>query len=119
MATSEQRKEWNKKYYQRTKHLHNEARYARRDKIRQESREWVREYKSTLKCVRCGFDHPAALDFHHIDSTTKSRDISGMITSGYTIEQIKQEINKCEVLCANCHRIEHFGMGEQRKMGLE
>ena len=37
---------------------------------KQGKEEWVK-FKSTLKCTVCGFDHPAALDFHHVDPTKK------------------------------------------------
>lgn len=58
------------------------------------------------KCKRCGFDkHPAALEFHHTDPTIKKFEI-GMVANK-SWESIKEEILKCELLCANCHRIEH------------
>jgi hypothetical protein len=68
-------------------------------------RKWFYDIKSKLKCERCGFSHPAALDFHHKDPTQKSFGISANKHIGE--EKILKEIEKCEVLCANCHRIEH------------
>lgn len=59
-------------------------------------------YKSTLKCVRCGENHPACLDFHHRDPTQK-KDISQMVRNGTSLDLIKVEIAKCDVLCKNCH----------------
>ncbi len=73
-----------------------------------EIKEWYREYKSTLSCVRCGQDHPATLQFHHPDSDDKEFEVSRAVTDGHSIESILSEINKCEVLCANCHSIEHW-----------
>ena len=70
-------------------------------------REWFLELKKGLKCNRCGFSHPAALDFHHINPTTKSFRRSDVSPSEKNREKILDEIKKCEVLCANCHRIEH------------
>jgi hypothetical protein len=65
------------------------------------------EYKKTLKCSRCGFnEHPSALDFHHIEDN-KEFDIGKMAGHGYSFKRIKEEIDKCIVLCANCHRIHH------------
>lgn len=64
------------------------------------------EYKGG-KCKRCGYDKsPAALDFHHIDSTTK---LFGISSKGLTrsFEKLKIELDKCIILCANCHREEH------------
>ena len=72
------------------------------------SREWFREYKGTLKCNRCPESHPATLDFHHVDSDEKRKNVSKMVNEGYSIKMIKGEIAKCEVLCANCHRKHHW-----------
>ena len=61
------------------------------------------EYKGG-KCYICGYDKcVAALEFHHIDPKTKSFSISG---NGFTHswDKIKQELDKCVLLCANCHR---------------
>lgn len=69
------------------------------------NRQWFIDYKKTLKCNRCGFAHPAALDFHHIDPNTK--DFNMARVSKGNKDKIIAEIAKCEVLCANCHRIEH------------
>jgi hypothetical protein len=68
-------------------------------------RKWFYDIKAKLKCERCGFNHPAALDFHHKDPTQKSFGISANKHIGE--EKILKEIEKCEVLCSNCHRIEH------------
>lgn len=70
--------------------------------------EWYRNYKSTLKCNRCSENHPACLDFHHRDPKEKEFSISTMANSGYTKERILQEIAKCEILCSNCHKKEHY-----------
>lgn len=64
------------------------------------------------KCVRCGYDTcKAALDFHHIDNTTKLFDVSdGVGMKSVTDEVLLEEIEKCVVLCSNCHREYHAGM---------
>ena len=73
------------------------------------TRQWYQEYKSTLKCEKCGMDHPAVLDFHHKNAKEKDRSIAqGVGTFGWSIGRIQKEISKCVVLCANCHRIEHW-----------
>ena len=68
-------------------------------------RDWYHEIKSSLKCQECGFSHPAALDFHHIGK--KESEVSNIIKSCNN-ERILEEIEKCIVLCSNCHRIHHF-----------
>jgi hypothetical protein len=68
--------------------------------------EW-KEYKSTLSCTKCGFAHIAALDFHHEDPSTKEYDVNRLISNGQ-FKKAEEELKKCIVLCANCHRIHHY-----------
>jgi hypothetical protein len=56
-------------------------------------------------CSRCDEDHPAALDFHHIDPATKSFNLNR--AGRHSDAKVLEEIAKCIVLCANCHRKEH------------
>jgi len=67
---------------------------------------WLIDLKKGLKCSKCGFSHPAALDFHHTNPNEKDFQISGRINIKHK-EKILNEIKKCIILCANCHRIEH------------
>jgi cytochrome c len=48
------------------------------------------------------------LVFHHKDDTIKENNIADMIRGGYSLKNIKKELDKCEVLCSNCHNKEHF-----------
>jgi hypothetical protein len=65
-----------------------------------------REYKATLACVQCGQNHPATFDFHHIDSATKEASVNKLIKNR-AFKRAMEEVKKCVVLCANCHRIHH------------
>jgi 5-methylcytosine-specific restriction endonuclease McrA len=70
----------------------------------------IKEEKLKRGCLKCGYkEHHSALDFDHIDPSTKVRDIAKMYTTN--IKTLKQEMEKCQVLCANCHRIKSY---EQR-----
>lgn len=104
-----QRAAW-RKWYHAHKDDQNKKEYFRRDIRRTKVRKWLKELKMTLKCSRCGFDNPAALDFHHKDPKVKDFTIGGAINQTLSIPRIKREIDKCEILCANCHRIEHCGV---------
>ena len=56
------------------------------------------------KCVECGYNaHKEALDFDHIDRGTKFFNIGAPIIN--SIELATIEMEKCQVLCANCHRV--------------
>ena len=69
---------------------------------------FIRDYKSSHPC-KCGENRSACLQFHHLDPKTKIKDIGYMQTHSklFTLEQIKEEIDKCMVICGNCHKIEH------------
>jgi hypothetical protein len=70
------------------------------------NKKWLEDYKKTLKCSLCGENHPGAIDFHH--KQKKEFSIPWIVHNGYSIENIKKELEKCEVLCANCHRKLHY-----------
>jgi DNA-directed RNA polymerase subunit RPC12/RpoP len=56
------------------------------------------------KCLRCGYNkHPAAMEFHHREN--KDFMISNVANRKWEI--VKKELDKCDLLCSNCHRIEH------------
>lgn len=80
----------------------------RNKKNKKKNRSWYINYKSTLKCSKCPENHPSCLDFHHEDPTIKEVEISRMINSTSSLETIKKEIDKCIILCANCHRKHHY-----------
>jgi hypothetical protein len=65
---------------------------------------YVNEYKVAHGCQVCGYNaNPVAMDFHHTGEKVK---IVAVLKHG-TMEKLMAEISKCEVLCANCHRILH------------
>lgn len=57
------------------------------------------------KCTRCGESNYKCLQFHHMNPDNKKFLISGALHKN--IQELKKEANKCELLCANCHQIEH------------
>lgn len=75
----------------------------RRVKIKLE----VRNYKAANGCFCCGEKEPVCLDFHHLDSSEKEVAIANALTNGWSFKRIKKEIDKCVILCANCHRKVH------------
>lgn len=65
--------------------------------------QYVWDYLKVHPC-KCGETDPVALDFDHRNREEKFMEVSQMIHIGYNLEKIKEEILKCDVLCANCHR---------------
>lgn len=95
---------WNKQYYKKNK----DKELKRTRKRKKEVREWFNEYKTNLNCSKCGENHIACLEFHHPDENKKSFEISAIIQKGYSRLKILSEVEKCIVLCANCHRKLHY-----------
>ena len=71
-------------------------------------RDTITEYKKTQRCKDCGINDYRVLDFDHLPEHKKFKEVALMITNGYSLERIFEEINKCEVVCSNCHRIRTF-----------
>lgn len=111
----EERKKYNKRYWKKwyanseNRKQHVRAAVKRTQKCLQETREWFRAFKASLKCSRCPENHPACLEFHHKDSTKKEIEVTKAVFSNrWSIKRILEEIEKCEVLCCNCHRKLHY-----------
>lgn len=59
-------------------------------------------------CYICGYNKCIeALEFHHLDSNKKEFSIS-TVSINYSWDKVIQELDKCVLLCANCHREQHF-----------
>jgi hypothetical protein len=93
--------------YSREHYLKNKEETIKRTKDNKAAQkvEWYK-FKGALKCTKCGFDHIAALDFHHEDPSKKEYNVNRLVSNGQ-FKKAYKEITKCIVLCANCHRIHH------------
>ncbi|WP_293029349.1 homing endonuclease associated repeat-containing protein [Natronococcus sp.] len=92
---------------QRWYYKNREKRIKRKDHRRSEIRRWLYEYKERYcECLRCEEDRPPCLDFHHPNE--KERSVATMVVNGHSKKSIREEIGRCVVLCANCHRLEHL-----------
>lgn len=100
---NDKKKEYQKRYYE----AHKEEWATRQRERRRTLAQWIRSIKVQRGCSKCSENHPSCLDFHHRDEA-KEIDISEMITNKYSEENILEEIAKCDVLCANCHRKAHW-----------
>jgi hypothetical protein len=69
--------------------------------------------KTKRGCADCGYNsHHAALDFDHLPGTEKLFTVSAMARRSWRL--VLEEIRKCEVVCANCHRIRTYERAQQR-----
>ena len=98
-------KECVKKYKQ--KHYSENKKYYidKAKEYKQKCRENLNLFKSSLKCSICGESRWWVLDFHHLDPTEKENNISNLIESP---KKLQKELEKCIVVCSNCHRDIHF-----------
>lgn len=64
-------------------------------------------------CVKCGAYHPGFMDWHHRDPSTKEGSISKMKHG--SLKKLHRELEKCDCLCSNCHRIHHYNLHQAEK----
>lgn len=86
------------------------ARIADKKARKIRNRKFVQDYKRTHPCIRCGESEPCCLDFHHKDPAQKFDVLAQMANRGFGLTRLLEEIAKCEILCANCHRKVHRGL---------
>ena len=96
------KREYNRLHYKQNKQYYVDKAAQARVRLR----ELVRAKK--LACIRCGESHVATLEFHHTDPEQKDFTISKAVQGNWSTSRILAEIEKCEVLCSNCHRKLHW-----------
>ena len=105
---------WRAEYLRRKRHLS-----ALR---RQRNRDFVMAYLATHPCVDCGEHDPIVLEFDHVRGD-KVKEVSILLHETVRIENLANEIGKCVVRCANCHRrktsLERGWFKSRRAAGLE
>lgn len=97
-----------KAYRRKWYHQNKDRQIERQNKRRKDIGTWFKELKSTLSCQNCGENHPACLDFHHRNPEEKDFIVATMVGGTWGKKRILEEISKCDVLCANCHRKLHY-----------
>ena len=83
---------------------------SRNKRISEKNRTELFAYLSHHPCVDCGEVDPYVLEFDHVRGK-KSNNITKMVMDGYSWSAIEAEIAKCQVRCANCHRIRESEKG--------
>lgn len=93
----------------------NQAYYKRREYYMQLTNKWKQiQIKTAMKflyqylrqhpCVDCGINNPVVLHFDHVRGKKKA-EVSVLARGGYRLATIMEEVEKCEIRCANCHAI--------------
>ena len=94
-------KEYQKKHYQSKKQYYFDKARSRQEFLKS----FIERVKKLSRC-NCGESRWWVLDFHHLEN--KEFGLASAHKMGYSIDKIKQEIRKCNILCANCHRDLHY-----------
>lgn len=90
--------------------------YINQAKHRQKNFENMWEYLSEKECLDCGIKDSRVLEFDHLPEFKKSFDIARSVSgSTRSWKSILSEINKCEVVCSNCHRIRTITRGNHSR----
>ena len=106
--------QYNKKWYAQNKTKKKEQSQKSRKRAVQRNRKYVEKYKLDRPCP-CGETEPCCLSFHHTNGD-KTGNISDMVNRGYGLTRIQKEIDKCDILCLNCHAKLH---GKEREVEKE
>ncbi len=97
-------REYIRNHYKNHTRYYVEKAHRRKKRYLIETYAKIKEYFLAHPCADCGEADPVVLEFDHIDRSTKTAAISVMIKFQRPWRVILQEIEKCEVRCANCHR---------------
>ena len=76
---------------------------------RRRNTKFVKRVKLKYGCSTCGYNkHHASLHFDHLDRTKKYKNVSILVGKAYSLKTLKEEMRKCQILCANCHSEKTF-----------
>lgn len=77
----------------------------RQKQVIEDVRSWLISYLENHPCIDCGITDIRVLEFDHREGAIKRTAVSVLARSGYSLETVADEVAKCDVRCANCHRI--------------
>ncbi|MCA1615336.1 MAG: hypothetical protein LC800_14785 [Acidobacteria bacterium] len=100
--------EYHRRYYEKNKALY--AAKNRRNKSRQRARlKAILVAEKQRPCADCGgVFHPWVMEFDHRDAADKVGAVGNLVSRGCTDERLLAEMAKCDIVCANCHRMRTF-----------
>ena len=107
--------ETTKLYQQENKDKVTQYRLQHREQILQRNKDRYAQGKALVEslkvnCAKCGEERKYVIDFHHIDPSTKSFEVSKG-TTGRAHDKIIAEVKKCVCMCRNCHTEFHYLYG--------
>lgn len=97
-------RKYTKEHYKKNREYYLKKAKIRNSKIRNKAYTYIYLYLKTHNCIDCGEKDILVLEFDHKDKTRKIGAVSRIIRDAGSLDKLKEEIDKCEVRCANCHR---------------
>ena len=94
---------YNREYWSKVKHLKNPLKNERTKLKRNEIRKFIISVLQSNCCADCGISDWRVLEFDHKDRKTKKFNIAD--STQFSLKKVKEEIKKCDIVCANCHNI--------------
>ena len=86
---------------------------------REKAKAYIIAAKDGVPCADCGVAYPQqVMEFDHRDPSEKDIDVSAMVRQRHSVKRIQKEIDKCDIVCSNCHRMRTFGLTPPRRRGI-
>jgi chorismate-pyruvate lyase len=93
-----------REHYRNNKKYYIDKAHKRNIEIRQKSLSYIGSFLRSHRCVDCGETDILVLEFDHKTRSDKYKEISRLIKTRGSLKRLVEEMSKCEVRCANCHR---------------
>lgn len=95
--------------YSKQHYLKNKNKYNQRDKATRDKYTEILTIKKNSPCMDCGVEYPHyVMDFDHREPEKKHFSVSSARRMGKSLKLMLEEIDKCDVVCANCHRVRTY-----------
>jgi len=101
--TIEEKRKYGREWYHKNKDRIKESKKRTELKYINKKRKIAIDYLKNHPCIDCGEKDILVLDFDHMNISSKINNVSNLIVGG-SISSLNEEIKKCEIRCANCHR---------------
>lgn len=95
---------YRKKYYEQNRDKAIQYAMQSNKKKKEQLQSYVYEYLKLHSCIDCGEADPTVLEFDHRDTAKKKSGICELVLNKSSLKKLKEEIDKCDIRCANCHR---------------
>ncbi len=92
-------------YYARNKAKHKGIVRANKKRYNKKTQNFLLDYLAAHPCIDCGTTNILVLEFDHMDRSEKLNNISSLLRLDVGPARMSAEVDKCEVRCANCHRV--------------